>query len=122
MIRRRRWQTSPVTGESTEETVKPLRRECRVESGEPVVTMLVCFFILHARLRVHRAPGIPCALCLSRANVHANLGRYRAARMPKLVMAGLVPAIHVFAATEKGRRGCPGQARARRPRKWRFEN
>jgi hypothetical protein len=27
-----------------------------------VVTMLVCFFILHARLRVHRAPGIPCAL------------------------------------------------------------
>jgi hypothetical protein len=31
-------------------------------SGEPVVTMLVCFFILHARLRVRRAPGIPCAL------------------------------------------------------------
>jgi hypothetical protein len=26
------------------------------------VTMLVCFFILHARLRAHRAPGIPCAL------------------------------------------------------------
>jgi hypothetical protein len=32
------------------------------DAGEPVVTMLVCFFILHARLRVHRAPGIPCAL------------------------------------------------------------
>jgi len=31
-------------------------------SGVTVVTMLVCFFILHARLRVHRAPGIPCAL------------------------------------------------------------
>jgi hypothetical protein len=30
--------------------------------GVTVVTMLVCFFILHARLRVHRAPGIPCAL------------------------------------------------------------
>src|SRR4051812_9518786 len=31
-------------------------------SGVTVVTMLVCFFILHARLRAHRAPGIPCAL------------------------------------------------------------
>src|SRR5690348_12453823 len=30
--------------------------------GEPVVTLLACFFISHARLRVHRAPGIPCAL------------------------------------------------------------
>jgi hypothetical protein len=27
-----------------------------------VVTTLVCFFILHARLRAQRAPGIPCAL------------------------------------------------------------
>src|SRR5579863_5684900 len=31
-------------------------------SGGPVVTMLVCSFILHARLRVQRAPGIPHAL------------------------------------------------------------
>jgi hypothetical protein len=31
-------------------------------SGGPVVTTLVCFFISRARLRVHRAPGIPCAL------------------------------------------------------------
>jgi hypothetical protein len=30
--------------------------------GEPVVTMLACFSLSHARLRVHRAPGIPCAL------------------------------------------------------------
>jgi hypothetical protein len=29
-----------------------------------------------------------------------------------LVMAGLVPAIHVFFAAEKGRRGCPAQGRA----------
>jgi hypothetical protein len=28
------------------------------------------------------------------------------------VMAGLVPAIHVFLADVKPRRGCPGQARA----------
>ena len=32
-------------------------------SGVTVVTMLVCFFISHTRLRAHRAPGIPCALC-----------------------------------------------------------
>jgi hypothetical protein len=25
----------------------------------------VCFLPLHTRLRVQRAPGIPCALCLS---------------------------------------------------------
>ena len=31
-------------------------------SGEPVVTTLVCFFILHARLRVHWTPGVSCAL------------------------------------------------------------
>src|SRR4051812_32531557 len=45
-------------------------------SGVTVVTMLVCFFILHARLRAHRAPGIPCALCyFRRANIAAKLGR-----------------------------------------------
>src|SRR5256885_13902759 len=61
--RRRRCQTSLVTGESTKETVKPLRGECRVISGVTVVTTLVCSLHLsHARLRVHRAPGIPCAL------------------------------------------------------------
>jgi hypothetical protein len=34
-------------------------------SGEPVVTNLRVLF-LHARLRVHLAPGFPCALCLGR--------------------------------------------------------
>jgi hypothetical protein len=39
------------------------------------VTTLVCSLpILHARLRVHWAPGIPHALCW--ANIHANLGRF----------------------------------------------
>jgi hypothetical protein len=33
------------------------------ETGVTVVIMLVCFFISHARLRAHWAPGIPCALC-----------------------------------------------------------
>src|SRR3954465_15714464 len=31
-------------------------------SGEPVVTTSCAFLLLHARLRVQRAPGIPCAL------------------------------------------------------------
>jgi hypothetical protein len=36
VIRRRRWQTSPVTGESTKETVKTTRvRECRVIPVRP---------------------------------------------------------------------------------------
>src|SRR5579863_5474545 len=36
-------------------------------SGVTVVTMLVCFFISHTRPRARRAPGIPCALFISRA-------------------------------------------------------
>src|SRR5260370_23711935 len=45
-------------------------------SGVTVVTTLVCFFISHARLRVHRAPGIPCALYFRRGEtVFAKLGR-----------------------------------------------
>jgi hypothetical protein len=30
--------------------------------GVPVVSLLVCFFHSHTRLRVCKAPGIPCAL------------------------------------------------------------
>jgi hypothetical protein len=33
-------------------------------------------------------------------------------RGPTVVMAGLVPAIHVFDAQRKDRRGCPAQGRA----------
>jgi hypothetical protein len=47
-----------------------------VISGVTVVTMLVCFVLfLHARLRVRRAPGIPCALCFFEGIGHAQLGR-----------------------------------------------
>jgi hypothetical protein len=35
----------------------------------------VLIFILHARLRVHQAPGIPCALSLIGQDLLANLGR-----------------------------------------------
>ena len=40
--------------------------------------------ILHARLRVQRAPGFPCALCFQKANVQAKLGRYPRSENVKL--------------------------------------
>src|SRR5215208_6943857 len=49
-------------GRARRKPLKPLRAGMPGESGEPTVTMLVCFFILHARLRVLWAPGIPHAL------------------------------------------------------------
>jgi len=45
-------------------------------AGGPVVTTLVCLLpILHARLWVQRAPGIPHALCFLGRKIHAQLGR-----------------------------------------------
>jgi hypothetical protein len=44
-------------------------------SGVTVVIMLVCFFILHARLRAHRAPGIPCALSQFGRNIGSHDSR-----------------------------------------------
>ncbi len=50
-------------GESTKEAVKTIARGMPGVSGVTVVTTLVWFvFYPHARLRAHRAPGIPCAL------------------------------------------------------------
>src|SRR5205807_8151564 len=45
------------------------------QSGEPVVTCSCALFISHARLRVHRAPGFPCALCFRRRRSAQQLGR-----------------------------------------------
>ena len=63
---RRRWQESPVTGESTKQAVKTIAQGKLGVSGGPVVTTLVCFLHLHTRLRVQRASGFPCALCYRR--------------------------------------------------------
>src|ERR1700736_4800512 len=41
---KRRWQTSPVTGESAKETVKTIARGMPGEAGVTVVTTLVIFF------------------------------------------------------------------------------
>jgi hypothetical protein len=43
IFRLRRWQTSPVTGESAKETVKTIARGMPGDSGVTVVTTLVCF-------------------------------------------------------------------------------
>ena len=51
----------PVTGEHVI-GVKTIAQGKPDQFGEPVVTMLVCFLFSHARLRVHWAPGFPCAL------------------------------------------------------------
>jgi len=81
-------QSSPMT-----ETTKPglrgeheANRKAIVQGmpavfGVPVVTTLVCFFILHARLRVYRAPGIPCALPFGGRVERTNPGVKRAAGM-----------------------------------------
>ena len=41
----------------------------------PVCSCAHSFYPLHMRPRVQRASGIPCALCLERAKIPANLGR-----------------------------------------------
>jgi hypothetical protein len=47
-------------GRARRKPLKPSRRECRVNPARPAVTMLVCFFISHARLRVRAAhPAFP---------------------------------------------------------------
>src|ERR1700730_12778978 len=81
MIRKRRWQKSPVTGESTKETVKTIAQGRPGISGEPVVTTLVCLF----QFACEAAGATGTRLSLrplfsSRAEVFAQLGRYRAAK------------------------------------------
>src|SRR5207244_13406069 len=61
-----RGQERPLTGETTKEAVKPLRGEGGVVPAKPVVTPLVCFFHMQARLRVLSAPDFPCALSCGR--------------------------------------------------------
>src|SRR6478672_12897863 len=71
----RRWQESPVTGESAEETVTPSRREGRIASAEPVCSC-ASFYVQLA----HETAGAACTrsslrpLPLTRAKVQATLG------------------------------------------------
>jgi len=61
---RRRWQQARFTGESTKETVKTIAQGRPGISGEPVVTMLACFYFRTQGCGCTEAPGFPCALCL----------------------------------------------------------
>jgi hypothetical protein len=63
--RKRRWQQSPIAGESTKQLLNHCAGSagrCRCDRGD--LTTLVWHFFRPARLRVHYAPGIPCALTL----------------------------------------------------------
>jgi hypothetical protein len=51
-------------GRARRKPLKPLRREGRSVSAEPVCSCAFLLPDLHARPRVQRAPGLPCALCL----------------------------------------------------------
>jgi hypothetical protein len=62
--RKRWWQTSPVTRESTKEPVKTIVQGRPGDLGVLAVTTLVCFFIFtHEAAGASQAPGFPCALC-----------------------------------------------------------
>ena len=74
-----RWQKSPLHRGEHGAAARTIVQGMPDRFGSPVVTMLVCFFHLHARLRVRRAPGIPCALCYPRVTL-AKPGRKIAPR------------------------------------------
>jgi hypothetical protein len=74
-ITRGRRQSSPVSGETSKETVKTIARGMPGVSGVTVVTNARVFYH-HARLRAHQAPGIPCALSMEGGNFVDQLGRF----------------------------------------------
>jgi hypothetical protein len=64
-----------LTGESTKETVKPLRGECRVISGVTVVTTLVCFLFCTQGCGCIERPAFPAPSGFIGRDVLAKLGR-----------------------------------------------
>src|SRR6185437_6924365 len=66
----------PVTRESTAYAVKPLRREGRSVSAEPVCSCAFLCYPMHTRPRVRRAPGPSLRpLGFEGANEMASLGQ-----------------------------------------------
>jgi hypothetical protein len=78
--RRGRWQTSPVAEESAEETVKTIARGMPGEPGVPAVTMLVCFFISHTRLRARSSARHSLRPLISEGSTLGQNSRVGAAR------------------------------------------
>src|SRR6476660_9259546 len=67
--RRRRCQTSLVTGEITKYAVKPLRGECRVISGVTVVTTLGAFFLSARGCGCIVRPAFPAPSAISEREI-----------------------------------------------------
>jgi hypothetical protein len=68
-----------LTEEITKETVKTIARGMPGDTGVTVVTMLVCFFISHTRLRAQRGPAFPAPSRFG-GRGQTQLGRAGAAR------------------------------------------
>ena len=60
--------------------LKPLRRECRIASAEPVCSCALFCAFLHTRPRVQRAPAIPCSLFFFGGSTSCKPRANRAAR------------------------------------------
>jgi len=59
----RRWQESPVAGESAQETVKTIARGMLGDFRCDLTNACALYHYICTRgYRAHRAPGIPCAL------------------------------------------------------------
>src|SRR5580704_14320374 len=58
-------------GRARSKPLKPLRRECRLRTGEPVVTNSRAFYFTREAAGAS-APGIPCALCFWRDGLFAK--------------------------------------------------
>src|SRR5882724_3320134 len=68
-------KTNSSPGRARNKPLKPLRAGMPGDSGGPVATTRVCLpYHLHARLRVHWAPGIPHALVFPGRTFLAQLG------------------------------------------------
>ncbi len=72
-------------GRARSKPLKPLRGEGRFDPTSPVVTNS-CVFILHTRLRVRPAPGLPCALLPRGTRSMQQLGRDRRGGNAKLCL------------------------------------
>jgi hypothetical protein len=62
-------------GRVRHKSLKPFARGMPGATGVTVVTMLVCFFQPHTRLRARWTPGIPCALSLEGRRIFQGPGR-----------------------------------------------
>jgi hypothetical protein len=73
LFRRRRWQESPVTGESAKEAVKTIARGKPGCSGELVVTTSCAFYFCTRDCGCIAHPAFPAPLlCKARTNLHRS--------------------------------------------------